>query len=549
MHACATQHRIATLGSSAIRTAILLLPLCLLLAGPWLEPPRAIAEEQQPQSPAFQPGLEVQIDSGLLRGTLEGDLRVFKGVPFAAPPVGALRLHDPQPPVPWPGVRDATAFGAACPQENLLVRQPKNEDCLFLNLWASEDPTPRPVMVWLHGGGFLVGAGSEPMYDGSRLARSGDVLVVTLNYRLGPLGFLAIDGLSEGTHDVGVGNYGIKDQVAALEWVRRNIAAFGGDPNNVTLFGESAGGISVCALLGAPSADGLYHRAIIQSGVGCHAFPEARKPTSWNRPALENGRELLRRVGCGEAPHPRRCLDEAPVEDFVDAVSVMDLFKAGPEDQILLAAPYVDGQFIPEQPMARLARGEADVPTIIGTNQDESTLFYLGTRIPTRRAFRRQVKALSRDRIPVEALLPIYPARVFPRARKAFLALLTDLSFSCPQLELAEAAFEGAPVFLYELQRRAWPTSLFGAHHGLDLPYVFGNFEVMHLRSNKKNRGLSREMQEAWTRFARFGAPEDWPAYHPGGVLKIWDTVPGTMSQADFRGGRCEALENIGLVL
>lgn len=216
---------------------------------------------------------EPLLDSGPINGVQEGGVWVYKGIPYAAPPVGELRWKEPQPAEPWKEVRPCTEFGPACPQPSsddqggFMAVGETSEDCLYLNVWSpAETPGERlPVMVWIHGGAFRTGAGSQAVYDGVNLAEK-DVVVVTINYRLGPLGFFAHPLLTEESPNGSSGNYGLLDQVAALEWVERNIASFGGDPDNVTVFGESAGAMSICDLMASPLAEGLFDRAIVQSG-------------------------------------------------------------------------------------------------------------------------------------------------------------------------------------------------------------------------------------------------------------------------------------------
>ena len=221
----------------------------------------------------------VATKSGKIEGSFENGLYVFKGIPYAAPPVGDLRWMPPQPAKPWSGVRPAKKFGPIAPQNMMAggpimqVPQPQDEDCLFLNIWTPGlDNASRPVMVWIHGGAFTIGSGSDPMYDSDRLPKRGNIVLVTINYRLGMLGFLRLKEVTGGKIPA-TGNEGLLDQVAALKWVKENIAAFGGDPDNVTVFGESAGGMSIGCLMAMPSARGLFHKGILESGVGSTAGP------------------------------------------------------------------------------------------------------------------------------------------------------------------------------------------------------------------------------------------------------------------------------------
>ena len=312
---------------------------------------------------------------GQLEGVGEDGLSVFRGVPFAAPPVGDLRFRAPRPPEAWDGVRDATEFASMSMQTftpgiELLGawEGPVGEDCLTLNVWTPGlDDAARPVMVWIHGGGFSGGSGSTPIYDGRRLAQRGDVVVVTINYRLGALGSFYNPALTDGD-DPHSGNYGMRDQVAALEWVRDHIAGFGGDPNNVTIFGESAGGMSVGVLLGAAEAEGLFHRAIPQSGAGHHSLPVDM--------ATEVGRRFCAVLEVN--PEDAATLRSIPVQDVLDAQNAL---MADPETSALTGrflmafSPVVEGGFLETLPIDAVRNGRSkDVDLLCGTIEDEWTL-------------------------------------------------------------------------------------------------------------------------------------------------------------------------------
>ena len=327
--------------------------------------------------------------TGDVRGRIEKGIRVFRGIPYAAPAGGDHRWREPQPVVPWDGVRDCAEFGPICPQAEIPgVKSPassmlQDEDCLNLNVWTpAESPaeagTGLPVMVWIHGGAFQRGLGSAPMYCGKHLAERG-VVLVTINYRLGPLGFLAHPLLTRESSRGCSGNYGLLDQIAALDWVRRNIASFGGDPGRVTIFGESAGAMSVCDLMVSPLAAGLFARAISQSapfldrGLLMHATRSMAE-------AEAIGEEYVAEVGCDGAPDVLRTLRAKPVGDLVTLAleTQPGLFF---EDTKFV--PVVDGWVIPDEPGALFARGGIhDVPLLVGSNSDEGNLF---TSIETRR--------------------------------------------------------------------------------------------------------------------------------------------------------------------
>lgn len=516
------------------------------------------ADAGQPGVP-FQSGLEVNIEGGTVAGAVDGDLRIFRGIPYAAPPVGALRFRDPAPVLPWTGVRDATEWGTSCPQldagplgASLVGPGEISEDCLQLNVWAYDDAKPRAVMVFIHGGAFFAGAGSQELYEAEALARRGDLVVVTINYRLGALGYLATPALAaEAGSATTAGNYGLKDQIAALGWVQRNISAFGGDASNVTVFGESAGGISICAMMGTPAADGLYHKAIVQSGVGCNAFPTAMQSTALAQvPVYEASADLVEKIGCADAADEVACLRAASVDDLVASVNAAELILGG-VDKALPTSPYVDGKWMTEQPIERIRRGDIDVPTIIGTVKDEATLFFGSVTILSRIDLRYQVARIVGDDTLAGAIVDLYPFLEFPIAKDAFLALVTDVGFSCPNLAVVDAMKAGAPVFAYEFQRVAPGFYAMGSFHALDLPYVFDNFGALAIVPTSADRATSDEMQRAWTSFANSGVPalsSTWPAFAgTNGSLAVLDATPSLMTSSEFRNGRCAALAELGL--
>jgi para-nitrobenzyl esterase len=510
-------------------------------------PPTPPEEPAEPEWEAtYQSGTQVEVETGLLSGSAEGDLRVFKGIPYAAPPVAGLRLRDPEPPLPWTGIRDASAFGPVCPQktvdliDSLSQVDHSSEDCLTLNIWAHDDGTAKPVMVWIHGGAFFYGAGSQDLYDGAALARE-DVVVVTLNYRLGALGYLAHPGIG--------GNFGLKDQVRALEWVRDNIAAFGGDPDNVTVFGESAGGISTCALVATPAAEGLIDKAILQSAVGCHLFPTATAPGALGTTAPEDyGAEIVQELGCSGASDTLECLQAVPVDAFVDVVAATGLLT---DMNAPFPMPYVDGDFLPEQPALAIASGDVDLPMILGTTEDEATMF-LTTQAPlTWFGMDDELEAVLPDPTQTDAVLDLYPLWQFPLVQDAFLTFATDWMFSCPNREVAASTSDGAPVWLYEFQDIALPTALLGSHHALELPYLFDTFGALAILPSPSDRALGDAMRGAWASFARDGVPQiegGWAPFEPGGEILRLDDDWSPMSDHDFRDGRCDALVDLGVI-
>jgi para-nitrobenzyl esterase len=465
---------------------------------------------------------EVETRYGRLRGCESRGIRVFRGIPFARPPVGRLRFRAPEPPEPWAGTRSALRPGPAAIQASLPVLRSlplaagrrQSEDCLYLNVFTPGlDGARRPVLVWIHGGGFLIGSGSTALYDGRRLARAGDVVVVTLNYRLGALGFLHLDGLSESL--TGVSNAGVRDQIAALEWVREHADRFGGDPGNVTLFGQSAGAMSIAALLGAPRARRLFRRAILQSGAAEQVPGRAR--------ADEVARVFLEEVG-GPALHPDP-LGRIPVARIVAAQGATTRRLADLAN-LMAFTPCVDGDLIPEPPLEALRRGAlADREILIGTTLDEWKLFALfESRLPALRE-RGLVGRLAQILPRVAAGAPAAPlaARQYREAVRArggrttpfevWNAFQSARVFHVPAAELAEAHAAGggrAWTYLFTWRPPALRRPL-GAFHAIDVPFVFGLAESPIARPLTGLAGsaprLAQRMQRAWSEFARSGSP------------------------------------------
>ncbi len=460
------------------------------------------------------------VDGGAIRGELSADGRVavWRGIPYAAPPVGELRWRPPQPVEPWDGVRACTEFGPACPQPPsplAVTRDPgvQSEDCLYLNIYAPTDwpDGPLPVMVWIHGGGCTTGAGSLDVYDGEMLARLG-VVVVTINYRLGPLGFLAHPLLSAESPDGLSGNYGMLDQIAALEWVQRNIAGFGGDPGCVTIFGESAGGASVARLLVSPPAAGLFHRAIAQSGAARGHNRHLREEREGLPPMEQVGEELFAALGCDRAEDPLAAARAVPPAELIAAAN----------PQVGLLGPgtrygwVIDGRTLPENPELLLAAGRMHrVPVMAGGNADDGSMFADRAPIRTPAGYRFAVRRLAGDR--ADELLALFPAETAGEIPGAMSRLLTVGSFVAPARALVAAmADAGEPAYLYHFTRvpARGPATRLGAFHGLEIPYVFGLAPKLP-GTDATDRALSAAMSAAWVRFAATGDPN-------GGELPAW---------------------------
>ena len=467
----------------------------------------------------------VTTTNGPVRGYVDGGLNIFKGLRYAAPPVGPLRFKPPQKPAPWTEAADATGLGAPAiqvgvpPGETTGGRsagdppapgQPgTSEDCLFLNVWTPGLTGARPVMVWLHGGGFAAGSGGAAMYDGGGLARRGDVVTVTINHRLNVFGYLHLGEL--GGH-ASSGQAGMLDIIATLEWVRDNIAAFGGDPANVTIFGESGGGAKVSMLQAMPAARGLFHRAIIQSGPGLRAVPTEK--------ATAHARNLL--AALGVAPGDLAKLESLPAAAIQAAAA--EVGKAeGPMGGF---APCVDGVALPRDPFVPDAPAiSADVPVMIGTNKDEATLFLLADpkfgEMTEEDLTKRAERAVGDKAPAVIAALK----RAFPDYSPSHLvaALQTATMMWLGSITLAErkAAQGAGPVYMYLL---TWETPAargkLRCPHALEIPLVFDTVESSRSFVGRGDdpQKVSDQMSAAWLAFARTGNPNvagapSWPAY------------------------------------
>jgi para-nitrobenzyl esterase len=469
-----------------------------------------------PATPAAAGDLSVvRTANGLVRGTVSGGSRSFLGIPFAAPPVGQLRFRAPRPAASWAGVRDATHFGSPCPQPAGVFapngQGSTNEDCLFLNVYTPSHPRfPRPVMVWIHGGGFTAGSASQ--YDANALAAKGDAVVVTINYRLGPIGFLALPGLSAESRDGSSGNYGLEDQQAALRWVRQNVARFGGSPFDVTIFGESAGGLSVCDHLVSPRVARLFQRAITESGP-C-AVPQA---TLAQAEAVSQA--AAARAGCADPATQVACLRALPVSAVLAAGG--------------FSAPNVDGSVLPEQVPAAIAAGRFNrVPVMEGTNHDEDRLFVaiqfdLAGRPVTAAQYPALVQALAGAN--AAKVLTRYPLSAFANPSLAWATVVTDGRFACGALLADGLLAAHVPTFAYEFDDRNAPEFIvtdpvmpLGAFHASELPFVFQpNATAAATFFTPAELALSNQMIRSWTRFAATGSPngedgEDaprWPRF------------------------------------
>ena len=481
-------------------------------------------------------GLIVETSSGRVEGVEEGGVEVFRGIPYAASVAGEGRWRPPAPAKPWSGVRDASRPGPIAPQlpgitSRLLgdSGQPMHEDCLSLGVWTpSADAARRPVLVWIHGGSFRTGAGSLAVYDGGVLARRGEVVVVTLNYRLGALGFLQLPEL--GREEGGApGNFGLLDQIAALEWVRSNIAAFGGDPEQVTLFGQSAGAMCAATLLGTPRARGLFQRAILQSGAAQNV----------HGPAVAERVTATFLAECGVEAGDAAALRALPVSTVLEAQGRTSERLRGEIGDVAFQ-PSVDGALLPEQPLEAVRAGAAaGLPLLIGSNRDEWRFYGLADPKAAQldeagllRRFRRGLPgADASGRSLAEGVVETYREARAGRSgvspTELWFAIQSDRWFRHAAMRLAElhAAHEPATwAYLFSWGSPALDGKL-GACHALDIPFVFGGAEQASLGwligDDPGARVLAERIQDAWLAFARRGDPghpglPSWPAYEAG---------------------------------
>ncbi len=451
---------------------------------------------------------EVTTKSGILKGLVEEDIVVFKGVPFAAAPVGDLRWQAPKPPVPWDGVRMADKFSPICMQIGMypkeLTVEEMSEDCLYLNIWKPQKTTSEklPVMLWLYGGSLINGSASTPLYSGENLARQ-DVIVITANYRLGALGFLAHPELSKEADYKSSGNYGLLDMIAALQWIQENIESFGGDPNNVTIFGQSSGAISISVLIASPLATGLFNKAIAQSG-GLFEPIE-----------LDKGLSLSAREQAGE-----RFATRAGVTSLKDLrnIAAEDIIKVPVNTSII-----IDGYVLKQSPFDAYKNKEYNkVSILLGNTTDEGQEFITDLSI-TKETYKDELK----KHFPawLVGLTAPAPGKTDDEAIKAAVEFEGDIRFKWNMWTWAKLAsiendnkvyfyqFAKSPPFPRDSDQAGW-----GAAHGSDLYYVFGQFEQRSWALTKNDHELSNIMVKYWTNFAKFSNPNakelpQWPEF------------------------------------
>lgn len=477
--------------------------------------------------------------SGKLEGRLENGLHVFRGIPYAAPPVGPRRWLPPQPVEPWTGVRPATDFGNACPQEKeapagnpvidglTRVSEPHSEDCLYLNVWTPGlDDAKRPVLVWIHLGGWEKGAGSQSNYDGSTLARRGDAVIVTINFRLGAFGFLNLNEITGGRIP-STGNEGSLDQIAALQWVGDNISAFGGDPGNVTIIGESSGSVHCAVLLASPLAEGLFHRAILQSSAGhtAHSLESAERVSRLFLEGLEID------------PADVDAMRSLSAEQLVAASTALPrwMLTDDPGGGIMHYHPVIDGVLLHERPIDAIRNGaSSDVPLMVGSNLDEHRLAmaaavtYIAADKPVTPAMEEsQVLAMlgfvppdGRQRL-VDTYRTARQRRGQPaEPRDILMAVETDRVLRMPKIKLLEAKrSHRQPAYGYLV---TWNSpvlgGILGAPHAIEVGFLFGTYDDTFCGTGPDADALAMRIQDAWLAFAHTGDPScdsigQWPTY------------------------------------
>jgi para-nitrobenzyl esterase len=479
----------------------------------------------------------VSTKNGKLEGAIKNELYVFKGIPYAAPPTGDLRWMPPQPVKPWSDIRPALKYGAMAPQNVMpptgvggpdFSNQPQSEDCLFLNIWTPGlDDGRRPVMLWIHGGAFIIGSGSEAFMEEGNLAKRGDIVLVTINYRMGSLGFMNLKEITSGRIPA-TGNEGLLDQVAALEWVRDNIIAFGGNPDNITIFGFSAGGMSVGTLLSMPAARGKFHKAINRSG--------AANIVGTLDSAVNISEQFLKILGL-EAKDADS-LRNLTIKQLLDGQQNLSVKLRELENRATPFQPVVDGDVIPELPMISIKKGSAKNITLMAGNtldelksmnmlnpaiskmDDTGLVTRLNKTLPPELVL-RLVKAY-RDALPKRGG-KVTPADIFG-------SINTDMMFRIPTLQLVETQRDlGVPAYNYLFTYESPAMGgVLGAMHGLDNPLLFGSLDAEFTGNSPEVEAMAHKIQDSCTAFARTGDPScktigKWPVYGTNRMTMIFD--------------------------
>ena len=458
----------------------------------------------------------VHVRDGAVRGKAESGVWAFLGIPYAASPFGARRMRPPQPVRPWDGERDATAYGPTAPKGDYPPQYARlfpevlipGEECLNLNVWTPDATAALPVLVWIHGGAFMNGSGSVGAYNGAAFARDG-VVCVTINYRLAAEGFLLLDD--------GIANLGLLDQLAALRWVQANIAAFGGDPARVTVAGESAGAMSVITLLSMPQAEGLFTQAIAQSGAAAHTLTH-------DQAQMVSG-YLTSTLG---VPADREAIKAVPLDKLVRAASDLVVeVQTAPDPakwgslalSLLPFAPAVDGEVVPQEPLAAIAAGQGkDVRLLIGSNRDEARLFFVAPASIDLIDDATLEAAASAYGLSADSLTLYRAGRPGASAGDILAAVITDWFFAIPAIRVAEArtGAANAPTWMYRFDHPAPEDNhRFGASHAAEVPFVFNTISQQDLHpliGDTPSQAVADQTHKAWVDFITHGNP-GWPAY------------------------------------
>ncbi|MGB6962338.1 MAG: carboxylesterase/lipase family protein [Candidatus Acidiferrum sp.] len=495
---------------------------------------------------------EVKTQAGVVEGTTsaDGKVQMFKGIPYAAPPVGALRWKEPQPAPSWTGVRKATEFGARCMQwdvfGDMVFRDAgPGEDCLYLNVWTpkAEAGAKLPVMVWIYGGGFQAGATSEPRQDGEMLAHRG-VVIVSMNYRLGIFGFFSHPELTKESAHHASGNYGLLDQAAALEWVRKNIAVFGGDPENVTIFGESAGSFSVSAQMASPVARRLVHRAIGESG----AFFGRTLPAKPLAESEKDGANFGESIGA-DSLEKLRAMSGQQIMDA--AMKDKDSFRFGPN---------IDGYFFPKSPAEIYAKREqAHVELLAGWNHDEGSYHqFFGKDEPTKENYAKKIEKTFGDK--AAEVLKLFPGGTDEQAQESagLLATANFIAFGTWKWIEEQRELERPAVYRYEFDDAppmppaadGTPGVSRGAYHSSEIEFVFGMLKSKDLPWRPEDFTLSDEMGAYWTNFAKTGNPNgqglaEWPRYNAKDGYMVMHLAAKPRAEKDGQRAQYELLDKL----
>ena len=476
----------------------------------------------------------VQTTLGPIEGRMDGEVSAFTGIPYAEPPVGTRRFRAPEPKRPWTAVFDATKPGPLCPQVRMSGAVAGSEDCLTVNVWSPPNAKALPVMVFLHGGRHMVGGalGDQISFDGARLAEEARVVVFSIEFRFGLLGYLTHPALDADADAGRSGNYGMRDELLGLQWVRENARAFGGNAESVTLFGQSSGSTDIALLLAAPRARGLFHRAILDS------IPRGAAAGSRER-AIEVGQRAAQAAGCN-GPEAANCLRTVSAEQLLKSAASPRLFFA----------PHVDGALFPVAPFEAFDTGAyARMPILLGTARDEQA--YFQPNVPDAERY----AAMMREEFPevAEQALALYPVSKYGTPKAAFIAAMSDADFTCPTRQLARtlSKAQSEPVYRYLFTHamERGPDAQLGAFHILSQFFLFGRYETYPYEPSAPERGLSKLLQGYWGRFTSgdpngSGAPK-WEPYGPSrDPVMLLDLHP--VLATDLRPDECNFWDGSG---